>query len=150
MRTRGFSMIEVMISSAIVGLIGAGAMTVAVQAGREAGHERSRTVAIADAQSTVDRIYNAAGVVAAYGGATRLCQFLSSSGAPMDVTGGGTLSGTCPNRTATNMPVAGTVLRRTVAMSSITFGSGTATQVVVTISGGRLMHDVVLKTVLPL
>jgi prepilin-type N-terminal cleavage/methylation domain-containing protein len=144
---RGFSLVEVMIAAALLGLIGAGSLSAIQFAQAESGRTRARTVASSDAQTTIDRILNisvaatnAAGLVATQTEAdTMLCSLLTASGGPLETTGGGTLSvSSCPTLTVTGVPVSNTSLKREVSIVPITLGTSTGLEVKVRVSGGQL------------
>ncbi len=145
----GFSLIEVMIAAALLGLIGAGVLTSITFAQQEAARTRARTYASSDAQTVIDRMLVLSGVARAAGAAggdttTVLCNLFKAAGGPMDVSGGGTLTvNSClttpgPSLTATNIPLTRSSLRRTVSVVPETLGIKPGLRITVRVSGGQL------------
>ena len=139
---KGLTLLEVMVSAAIVGIMGAGALSLLSHLYKEEASNRLKAIALADASLTLDRIVNSATVAAGFSQATTFCQLLQAANNPMD---GGTVSGTCPELVSVNAPVAGSggQLTRDV---TITKQSGDLYDVVIQVHGERLLYPVTLKT----
>lgn len=143
---RGFSLIEAMMSAALVGVLGAGALSLVSHVFSRGADERQRALGIADATASLDRVAQLVGVSASFGGAARLCELLEATGGPL--AGGTTPTGICPERAATNIPIAGTRLKRAVNITAIDFDGVPGFQVIVTVSGAGLARPIVLTTAL--
>jgi prepilin-type N-terminal cleavage/methylation domain-containing protein len=142
---RGFSLLEVMISVALVGLIGAGAFTVVSVTTDLTTAARARAAASSEASATLDRVVNAAAVSSTNGGSAVFCQLVELAGGPMDATAGAA-SGTCPLRSVANIPVAGTTMTKTVTIADATIGAASGYELSVSISGAGLRAPVLVKT----
>ncbi len=146
---RAFSLLEVMVSAAMVGLLGAGALSLVTHVGRETGDERNRALATADAIATVERITRLVSVASAHGGGARLCELLEAAGGPF--AGGDAPAGVCPERSVTNVPVEGaTTLRRAVTLTKVDIDGAPAFRIVVTITGPAMRLPVVFTTIVPI
>ncbi len=143
---RAFSLIETMVSAALVGILGSGALSLASHVFSRGADERQRALATADATATIDRISQLVSVAAPHGGAPRFCELLATTGGPLE--GGAAPTGTCPERSSSNIPVAGTRLKRAVTILSSNFGGSGAYVVTVTVTGPSLAKPVVLTSML--
>ena len=147
---RAFSLMEIMVAGAMVTLLGAGALSLMSFLHSQSRLETSRALAVADAQTTIDRVFGIASITSAYASSTALCEALEAAGGPLDTTTGAVATGTCPNVTVSGVPVASSTMLKTVAISTVTVDAGSAQQVVVTINGGGLRSSVVLRTLVSL
>ncbi|MDP2346052.1 MAG: prepilin-type N-terminal cleavage/methylation domain-containing protein [Deltaproteobacteria bacterium] len=145
--SRGFSLIEVMVSLAMVGLLGAGAFTLVSATSAATAAARTRAAATADAIATIDRVLNLAGVASAYGGPLPFCALVQGPGGPMDAAAG-TVTGTCPTLSVTGIPITSTELRRSVEIETAAIGAATGLRLTVTATGPGLAKPVVATTLL--
>jgi Tfp pilus assembly major pilin PilA len=81
--TRGFSLIEAMVSAAMVGILGAGSIALVTHVTTQGAEGRLRALATADALSTVEEITQLVGVAAAHGGSRRFCELAAATGGPL-------------------------------------------------------------------
>lgn len=131
---RGFSLVEVTVAAAVLGLIGAAVVQTLGFVARSNNDSRVRTTAAVEAKATLDRIaLIRAGARSVGADATQVCALLEAAGGPMDATTGGRASGTCPYRTVANIPTGVPGLRRTVAVAEEPFGRSTGLRVTVTV-----------------
>lgn len=145
--SRGFSLIEVMMSAVMVGIIGAGALSLVSHTSRSGADERKRALATADATATIDRIAQLVGVAGSHGGAPRLCELLEATGGPL--AGGDSPIGFCPERSAANIPIA-SGLKRAVDIAAVDVDGVQAFRVTVTVTGPGLLNPAVVGTILPI
>jgi type II secretory pathway pseudopilin PulG len=143
-RVRAFSLLEMMVCAALVGLMGAGSLSLTSFLLAKTAEERAHALAVADAQSTLDRIGSLVAVAGAHGGKARFCELLGP------LAGGGAVSGTCPTRTVSDIPVPGSKLKRAVNIASFVLDGVNGFQLEVTISGNPLRAPLSLRTVLPI
>lgn len=148
MTTRGFTLIEAMISAAMVGILGAGALSLVTHVTTQSGEERLRALAVADATATVERLTQLVSVASTHGGAIRFCELVEGAGGPLS--GGDAPVGVCPERSAANIPIAGARLRRAVTLSAVDIDGVQGFRIVVTITGVSLRRPVVFSTILPI
>jgi hypothetical protein len=148
MTRRGFSLIEAMTATAMVGVLGAGSIALVTHVTNQGAENRLRALATADAIGAVERTTQLVSVAAAHGGRNRFCELVRAPGGPL--AGGDEPAGVCPFLTASNIPVPGSVLRRTVDLVDVTIDGAPALRVVATVTGGDLRRPLVFSTLLPL
>lgn len=142
---RAFSLLEVMMACAMVGLLGAGAMSIVHIAGNQTAASRQRARATSDALSTIDRVFSSLGAFDPASGPTKLCELLESADGPMATTTPATASGTCPHRIVAGIPI-GNGLQRRVEVAPTTVGAVSGQTVTVIITGDGLDKPVSLST----
>jgi prepilin-type N-terminal cleavage/methylation domain-containing protein len=143
-RRRGFSLIEVMVAAAVLGLIAAGVVETLRTVARVNADARMRAAAAVEVRATLDRVaMMRAGARSVGASPEQICSLLEAAGAPMDATTGGQASGTCPQRTVRLIPTSQTGLLRTVSLREELFGRTQGLRVTVTV--GR-RSGVVLAT----
>jgi prepilin-type N-terminal cleavage/methylation domain-containing protein len=132
---RGFSLVEVMVAAAVLGLIATAVVQTLGFVARSNNDARVRTTAAVEAKATLDRIaLMRAGARSVGADAAQVCALLEAADGPMDATNrGGTASGTCPYRKVANIPTGQPGLRRTVEISEEPFGRATGLRVTVTV-----------------
>ncbi len=131
---RGFSLVEVITATAVLGLVSAGVLQTLAFVARENGDARLRTNAALEAMATLDRvIMMRAGARSVGADDSLVCALLEARDGPMDATTGGVASGVCPQRIVENIPSLMPGLLRTVALSKEPLGTITALRVSVSI-----------------
>lgn len=124
-RVAGFSLIETMIAGAMLSLVAAALLSTMSYAASESSRTRMRGIAATDANAQIERILGLLQTTSNSGGTDAdFCALLTAPSGPLDVTGGGTLTGSCPFFTATNIPVQGTAMRRSIQLLDENLGSG--------------------------
>lgn len=150
---RAFTLIEAMVSLALLSVIGAGSLSLVSNVLSTTAHLRLKTTAAADLQTTTDRIYMLAAITSNYEQAsTAFCNVLTTTDGPAAGTATST-SGTCPGESSTytiTVPISGTPLLRTISLQKVAAGSVDLTQVTVSIAGTGLQATQALTTLLPL
>lgn len=146
--SRGFSLVEAMISAAILALSAAGVVTMLTYTVGEAGKTRIRTIAASDAVETLDRVQAIMSVANRHSLTdAQLCTALKEASGPLSTANGGTVAGTCPALTATNLGVGTTSLTRDVTLVQEDIAVGKPGLVVtVTIRSPSLSSPVVVKS----
>lgn len=117
-RLRGFTLIEAMLATVVVGFIGAASLTLASVAAREHQRGRLRTVIAADAQAVIERVVAIASTARNYGGTDAFCASIMSDEGPF---AHGTASGACPYLSITDVPVYGLNARRSATLVATTY-----------------------------
>jgi prepilin-type N-terminal cleavage/methylation domain-containing protein len=136
-RRRGFSLVEVIVASAVLGLIGAGVIQTLGIVARVQGEARVRTAAAVEARATLDRIAMMRAAAQSVGAsATQICSLLESAGSPMDATTAARATGSCPLRTIEQIPTGESGLFRTVAVREEALGRMRALKITVAIGFG--------------
>ena len=94
---RAFSLIETMVAGVMLSLMAAALLSTMSYAASESARTRMRGIAATDANAQIERIVGLF-QTASVSGATdaERCALLTAPSGPLDVAGGGTLSGTCP------------------------------------------------------
>jgi type II secretory pathway pseudopilin PulG len=148
MTGRGFSLLEAMVSVAMVGVLGAGSLALASHVTAQGAENRLRALATTDGQATLERVVHLASISARHGGAARFCELLKADGGPL--AGGTTPAGLCPFLSTTGVPVAGAPLQRSVDLTEADLDGAPALRVAATLTGRDLRRPVVFSTLLPL
>ena len=142
---RGFTLAEVMIAGAILGLIGVGSLTAIQTAAQQAAQTRARTFAATEAQTVIDRIVALEQVVATAGSLVStdaeagalFCSLLTAPNGPLDKLGG-IPEGTCPELVIHDMRIPGSTLKREVRIDAEPLGVVMGYIITVRVSGGQL------------
>lgn len=130
----------------MLSLIATALLTTMSYAASESGRNRVRAIASSDANAQLERTLGLLQVGAAGTEADR-CALLTAVGGPFDVASGGTLTGTCPLFTASNVPVQGSALRRTISLTSEDIGTGhPGLHVRIVVSGSQLLRPLTFDT----
>jgi len=142
---RGFSLIEVMIAGALLGLIGTGSLTAIQMAAQQAAQTRARTFAALESQTVIDRVMALDQLVSTAGAliandtemGTVFCSLLTAPDGPLDKLGGTTV-GVCPELVVQNMKIPGSTLKRDVKIDAEPLGAVSGYIITVRVTGGQL------------
>lgn len=114
---RAFSLIETMVAGVMLSLMAAALLSTMSYAASESARTRMRGIAATDANAQIERIIGLFQTASVSGASdAERCALLTAPSGPFDVAGGGTLSGTCPFLSASNIPVQGTAMRRSIQL----------------------------------
>jgi prepilin-type N-terminal cleavage/methylation domain-containing protein len=133
---RAFSLIEVMVAAAIVGLVAGGVVQTLRFVADANAASRTRALAALEARATLDRVMLLRASARSVGSSdTQTCALLESAGGPMDATGSGTTaSGTCPFRKVEAIPTSSPGLVRSVEIVNEPFGRANALRIKVAVA----------------